>query len=222
MRRNEQSRGITAVPTQKLSDRVWLAPGTEVRGLDWYPAESYRNDSAQWRWSGPNTNPRLRIPVVADTDARFDVHIAAFSAAEVRDSLTVLFNQNSVPFELHHESTGDSYVLRFVAPLSADHESVIEFPMTANSTAAMAESPLADRRQRGLCLLGIGIQPASAAPHPHWSEADLALRDFAFAGRDQAVAELATILRSRTWRYSAGIRALRRRVRRRLPRKTVG
>jgi hypothetical protein len=213
LKRNEHSRGIAAMPVVALSDRVWLGVGEEARGADWYLAESYGDNPARWRWSGPSIHPRLRLPVTTQGAARIAVHVAAFASDTARDSLAVLVNQKSVPFELIRQPDTDSWVVEFVADLDAVHESVVEFRMDAGSADTNAESPLHDLRPRGFCLLGTGLQPESTTPFEHWTEVDLPVRDFALAGRDAATSALSTVLRSRTWRYSAWFRGVRRRLR---------
>jgi hypothetical protein len=130
----------------------------------------------------------------------------------VRESLTVSVNGGSVEFEVVYAPETDSYRLGFVAPLRPERESVIEFRMTESWNGVRSVSPLAHNRQLGLCLIGFSIELATAENAHEWSEVDLALRDRALVQRDEAASALATVLTSRTWRYSAGIRALRRRV----------
>ena len=201
MRRNEVTRGIAELPLVPLGERAWMAPGQDSRGLDWLPAESYGANQNHWRWSGPSASPRLRIPVTAAVDARFVVHIGDFASDTIRDSLSVQVDRSPAESTLTWWPESASFRLTFVAPLHENRETVLEFRHPPEGG-------------RGFCLLGIGLEPESVDPAHEWPEADRSVRDRALAQRDEAIADLALVVESRTWRLSERLRSLRRRQRR--------
>lgn len=211
---NERMRGISATPPARLTGRLWLDPGSDARGFDWHPAEGYRDNPVRWRWSGPNPHPRLRIPVATKARVRFTVHIATFGSETGRESPAIFVNENPVASELVFNSETGSYLLTFVAPLRVDRASVVEFRTGDNLQTSSLESRLTDKRFRGFCLLGTGLEFASMQPKlGNWTEANLALRDWALSQREEAIFALAAIRESRTWRYSALLRAVRAMIR---------
>ncbi|MDQ1551037.1 MAG: hypothetical protein QOD50_459 [Actinomycetota bacterium] len=222
MRRNEGVRGIsTTVPTP-LGDRLWLPPGDDPRGFDWYAGESYADNPPRWRWSGPNPRPRLLIPVVYSGSVDFAVYIARLATDELLENLQVLVNQRPIAARVVHSPESESYVLKFSAVLRAGRATVVEFRMDGTVRPADFSPPSTDKRLLGFCLLGTEIRRGSStsgwthAPELALAERDIALadRDDAVAARDAALASLRAISASRIWRYSAGYRSLRTILRR--------
>lgn len=152
-------RGIDTPRVRRLSGSVTIPVGDDLRALDWHTLE--RNDDHAWRWSGPNSRPRLLVPFTHDGPVRIELHLDAIAADDVRDSLTALVDRRPVPLTVRREGGTNRYVLELESVLRSDVPSVIELRMHRTVPARDVDPDADDQRLLGVCLTSMRLSPAS-------------------------------------------------------------
>lgn len=152
-------RGIETPRIQVLDGPTWMPLDDDPRALDWHGIE--RDGDLTWRWSGPNPRPRLLIPFTSDGPVRVSLHIDAFVADDVRNSLEILVDRRPTPTVLRTQPDSRQVVIEIDTVLRGDKPSVIELRMNRTASACEFVPGSADERRIAVCLAGIHLNPIS-------------------------------------------------------------
>ena len=153
-RKNRGNKGLDAPPFVAIDGHRWLPVEPFPAGLDWYEVEE-RSLVGRFRWSGPNPNARYLVNVRLNGKARLRIHILAFAADDLANSLKVDIDEREAPFTCSRNPTG-GYVLALdglVGPV--DDGLVLRFRLPR--CARLHDDP--GHRRAGLALRGIEIVP---------------------------------------------------------------
>lgn len=157
VRRHAVIRGIDTPRVRRLRGRAWLPVRDEPCAFDWHGLE--RSGDRTWRWSGPNTRPRLLVPYRHRRPVRLSLHFDAIAADDVRDSLEVLVDRRPTDAVLHPVAGTTGYLLEFETMLRADRPTVLELRMARTVPAAEVAPGTGDERRVGVCLSGMWLEP---------------------------------------------------------------
>lgn len=154
---NEQVRGTEPIALTELSEPLWIPPGREPRGSDWYGPETEHGRA--YRWSGPNPQPRLTLPFFTPSEVRVRVHVTHFASADVRTSLRVSLNSTPVDISVTPSPTEEGWIVSFFGKLRPDVPSVIEFHTKATVLGTDFAPGSGDLRRLGFAYQGIDLRP---------------------------------------------------------------
>jgi Glycosyl transferase family 2 len=90
-RQHREKKGLDRPPLIDVEGTVSIAPTASPAALDWHPPETHPVQGA-YRWSGPNPNPLLLLPVRIDGGFYLRLHVIAFADAGLVDTLTLEIN----------------------------------------------------------------------------------------------------------------------------------
>jgi glycosyltransferase involved in cell wall biosynthesis len=155
-RKNRGNKGLDKAPPIAIDSHRWLPVGAFPAGLDWYDLEE-RPLVGPFRWSGPNPNSRYLVNVRLNSRARLRIHVLAFAADDLADSLQVDIDERETPFACTRSRLG-GYVLDLepaVGPL--DDGLVLRFRLPR--AVRLINDP--QGRRAGLALRGVEVVPAS-------------------------------------------------------------
>jgi glycosyltransferase involved in cell wall biosynthesis len=154
---NARVRGLDRNAVEPLTAPVWIPDDGGPRGLDWYALES--DGSSTWRWSGPNSRPRLLVPYSYEGAVRVSLHLNLVATVDLLDSLDVWVNRRQVPITRHTDGRSQHVVVSVETPLRSDRPSVMELRMPRSVSVAEFVPGATDDRRVGISIAGVHLEP---------------------------------------------------------------
>ena len=97
--RNLCAKGLRKLAIEELQGRRAFAMDDSPAGLDWFPLEANPRHG-QFRWSGPNPNPRYFLPISCANPLRVQLRILEFAEESLAGALTLELNDRPVTMEM--------------------------------------------------------------------------------------------------------------------------
>lgn len=155
--RNLCAKGLRKFPIEELQRRRAFTMDNSPAGLDWFPLEANARQS-QFRWSGPNPNPRYFLPIACATSLRVQLRILDFAEASLANALTLELNDRPVTMEMNSDSD-DAFQFRAVLPGPVRDGLKLQFHLPRNAWRA-DHSPA---RFAGFALSQIEVEPVTGS-----------------------------------------------------------
>ena len=112
--RNLSAKGLRKLAIEELQGRRSFAMDDSPAGLDWFPLETNPR-LGQFRWSGPNPNPRYFLPVACANPLRVQLRILDFAEESLAGALTLELNDRPVTMEMKSDPD-DAFQFSAVVP----------------------------------------------------------------------------------------------------------
>ena len=103
-REARQFKGLDRPPLLEVEQTLVIAPTPFPAALDWHPLQQHPNHGLM-RWSGPNPNPLLLLPVRINGAFHLRIHVIAVAHAGLVETLRI--EMNDVPATFTVEAVGD-------------------------------------------------------------------------------------------------------------------
>jgi len=112
--RNLWAKGLRELAIEELQGRRAFAMDNSPAGLDWFPLETNPR-LGQFRWSGPNPNPRYFLPIACANSLRLQLRILDFADESLAGELTLELNDRPVMVEMKSD-LDDPFQFRAIVP----------------------------------------------------------------------------------------------------------
>jgi hypothetical protein len=157
--RARRAKGLEREPLKALEAPFLVRQPGGRAALDWYaPAEHPVHGI--YRWSGPNPNPRLFIPVSASGPFHLRLSLIAFASEDIEAGFGV--DVNDVPARVVMETTGHGARIARVYP-SADCTSTEGLKLCLRMPRSVPAADNPTRGRVGLALGEVWVVPGAAA-----------------------------------------------------------
>jgi len=153
--RNLCAKGLRKFPIEKLQRRRAFTMDNSPAGLDWFPLEANPGQS-QFRWSGPNPNPRYFLPIACANSLRVQLRILGFAEASLARALTLELNDRPVTMEMKSDPDG-AYQFKAILPGPIRNGLKLQFHLPRNVWRG-DHSPA---RFAGFALSRIEVEPVT-------------------------------------------------------------
>jgi hypothetical protein len=154
--RNLCAKGLLQPAIEVLQGRGRaFAMDNSPAGLDWFPLE-VNPRLGQFRWSGPNPNPRYFLPIACANSLRVQLRILKFAEESLARALTLELNDRPVTMERKSDPDGASQ-FRAVLPGPVRNGLKLQFHLPRNAWRG-DHSPA---RFAGFALSQVDIEPVT-------------------------------------------------------------
>ena len=151
--RNLCVKGLRIPAIEELQRRRAFTMDNSPAGLDWFPLE-LNSGQSQFRWSGPNPNPRYFLPIACANSLRVQLRILDFAEASLASALTLELNDRPVTMEMKSDPEG-AFQFRAVLPGPVRNGLKLQFHLPRNAWRG-DHSPA---RFAGFALSRIEVEP---------------------------------------------------------------
>lgn len=153
-RKNRGTKGLEKAPLILVDKPRRLTVESFAAGLDWYPLERHPLHGP-FRWSGPNPNPRYLLNVRLTGRFVLRIHVIAFAADDLAESLKLDVDDWEVSFARERNSAG-THILT-VSPIAGPVDDGVVLRFRLPHCVRLLNDM--QHRRAGLALGGIEVVP---------------------------------------------------------------
>jgi hypothetical protein len=146
---------LRKIPIEELQGRRAFAMDNSPAGLDWFPLEANPRHG-QFRWSGPNPNPRYFLPIACANSLRVQLRILDFAEESLACALTLELNDRPVTMKM---KSGPDDVFQFGAAVPGPVRNGLKLQFHLPRSAWRSDHSPA--RFAGFALSRIEVEPVT-------------------------------------------------------------
>lgn len=154
LHKNRRTKGLEVAPPIDVDRPLYIPVERFPGGLDWYLREQDPR-GGDFRWSGPNPNPRYLVNVRLVGRFQLKIHIGAFGDSDLADAVRLEVNERDVAFVRERDAAG-VHILT-VGPLADSGEDGILLRFRLPHCVHLPDDVL--HRRVGLALRGVEVVP---------------------------------------------------------------
>ena len=153
--RNLCAKGLRKLAIEELQGRRAFTMDDSPAGLDWFPLEANPRHG-QFRWSGPNPNPRYFLPIACANSLRVQLRILDFAEESLACALTLELNDRPVTMKM---KSGPDDVFQFGAAVPGPVRNGLKLQFHLPRSAWRSDHSPA--RFAGFALSRIEVEPVT-------------------------------------------------------------